>query len=125
MKKIRLMSKEELIETIISNNGLSISHATMRNEDLIPAFIEVLSVMNRQKVRTLYRENDDLCDAMVDFDNEKESTKVFWESENATEICMQLFEWIDLESPKGFYFGSHIGDASDYGFWRNESDDDE
>lgn len=117
------MKREELIETIINNNGLSVSHATMRNEDLIPTFVGVLFKLNPAKVRNLWKSDERLLQALCDYSAELETSKEYWESDDATEVCQWLFEMLDAESPNGFYFGSHIGDAADYGFWRNESDE--
>lgn len=33
---------------------------------------------------------------------------IVWES---------MFNYLNEVSPKGYYFGSHIGDGSDFGFW--------
>ena len=40
--------RDDIINQIVTNNGMSVSHATMRNEDLIPTFIEVLFALNRE-----------------------------------------------------------------------------
>ena len=123
MKEIREMNKEELIAAIINNNGLSVSHATMRNEDLIPTFVSVLFKLNPSKVRNLWKSDENLLQALCDKNAEIETSKEYWESDDATEVCEWLFDSLNAESPNGFYFGSHIGDGSDYGFWRNDDDD--
>lgn len=116
--------RDDIINQIVTNNGMSVSHATMRNEDLIPTFIEVLFALNREKARNVWKDNINLLTALCDKQCGKEGDE-YWESDDATEVCFSLFDLLDSESPNGFYFGSNEGDLCDYGFWRNESDDDE
>ena len=107
-----------LFAAIRENNGLSISHATMRNEDLIPKFVSVLFILNSEKAHELWKSNTELLTALCDYNAGIEGNP-YWDSDDATEVCNDLFTLLDNETPNGFYFGSHIGDASDYGFWRN------
>ena len=117
--------RDEIINQIVMNNGMSVSHATMRNEDLIPTFVSVLFKLNPSKVRNLWQSDENLLQALCDKSAEIETSKEYWESDDATEVCEWLFDSLNAESPNGFYFGSNEGDLCDYGFWRNESDDDE
>ena len=113
-------TKESLLNEIVTNNGLSVSHATMRNENLIPVFIEILAILNPDAATKIKTSNPDLAKALNDVENNP-----YWDCDAATEKCLELFDKLDTESPNGFYFGSHIGDLSDYGFWRNEDAEDE
>lgn len=69
----------------------TISHGTMRPEDLIPKFLEVLEELNPEAGQ-----------------------------EAQSQFLSELFDLLDQEAPEGFYFGSHPGDGSDYGFWQME-----
>ena len=98
----------------------SVSHATMRPEDLIPCFIELLKELDTENEYTSviaegesiieYNENDDL--------DKKIDSKKDWESEDTTVYLNEdLWNAIDSFSPPYVYFGAHPGDGSDYGFW--------
>lgn len=88
----------------------SISHGTMRAEDLIPCFASELDYLlrkqprsfKRAEMRKLIRE----ANAVSDFD-----------SEDAQWIMEELFDALNEFAPPYFYFGAHEGDGSDYGFW--------
>lgn len=69
----------------------TISHGTMRPEDLIPKLLEVLEELNPEAGQ-----------------------------EAQSQFLSELFDLLDQEAPEGFYFGSHPGDGSDYGFWQME-----
>ena len=85
----------------------SISHGTMRPEDIIPEFIYTLKQLDIEKK---YTELIIEAEAITDFD-----------SEEADEILNEdLFNALNEMAPPYFYFGSHPGDGSDYGFWLSE-----
>jgi len=93
--------------------NVSLSHATMRPEDLIPVFIQFLK-------------DNDICRKYTSIIEEGEEiiANEDWDSE---ETSMYLNEdlWNALEGeycPEGYYFGSHPGDGSDYGFWKIEEE---
>jgi hypothetical protein len=84
----------------------TVSHGTLRNEDLLSTFAREL-----EHLTTDYRTRSELeliadADAVTDFD-----------SEHASEIVHALFDALDNHAPEYCYFGSHEGDGSDFGFW--------
>lgn len=82
----------------------TISHGTMRNEDLIFEFVWTLRELDTdQEYADLITEASDIA---LDYD-----------SEQADYILADLFDALDALAPAGYYFGAHPGDCSDYGFW--------
>lgn len=88
--------------------GESISHGTMRTQDLIPAFLDVI----RDTPEYVQVMNATPAHAMED----KEAD--WWNSDDAAGLLESLFDTLDSYSPEGYYFGAHLGDGSDYGFWK-------
>jgi len=80
----------------------TISHGTMRPEDLIPEFLEVLEELNPEISESAKRWNELAI------------------QEVQSQFLSELFDLLNEEAPEGFYFGSHPGDGSDYGFWQME-----
>lgn len=80
----------------------TISHGTMKPEDLIPKFLEVLEELNPKVSESAKRWNELAIE------------------EAQSQFLSELFDLLDQEAPEGFYFGSHPGDGSDYGFWQME-----
>jgi len=86
----------------------TVSHGTMRPEDLIPDFC--------WELRYLGHRSSELTAI------EKRSNKPeYYDTEEAMWDLETLFNMLDEHSPDGAYFGSHPGDGSDYGFWVDES----
>ena len=88
----------------------TIIHATMRNEDLIPAFVDELERLNQTakgavSVRLVIED----ARKVSDFD-----------SEDTGDIVNELTDYLNDYAPPYAYFGSHPGDGSDYGFWVSE-----
>lgn len=84
----------------------TISHGTMRAEDLIPEFVYELRAISDAP------EHVNLCaeaDAIEDY-----------ESNNAQDVLDELFDALNDCAPPYCYFGSHPGDGADYGFWPDE-----
>lgn len=103
----------------------SVSHGTMREEDLIPTFccrleelamenyplednVDVDSVNHLEKVKEIRGRIDESCEGL------------YYGSEDAGYDLESLFDALDEYAPEGYYFGSHPGDSSDYGFWQCE-----
>lgn len=94
----------------------TVSHGTMRSQDLIPRFLEVLEQLDPNGhagyLDGLEADNYNL-DVLLNLDDDHE----FWDSGAAWEICYELFGLLEQHAPDDYYFGSHIGNGSDYGFW--------
>jgi len=97
----------------------SVSSATMRAEDLIPAFLDVLEACGHPQYISILGEAlklQTIIDAYgfhyVDTDMETAS----WILNEDIWDAMQ-----DL-APGGCYFGAHPGNGADYGFWQCEDD---
>lgn len=88
----------------------TVSHATMRSEDLIPRFIEALEHFDAEKAKEYQTRWDDTCE-MANEDERLEESDYLVES---------LFDALDSHAAPYFYFGAHAGDRSDYGFWLSE-----
>ena len=95
----------------------SVSHGTLRPQDLMPAFLSALADL-RQPIpgnieATKYMEyvGDMFTTAAIDEDDE------FWVSEEVQFDMDDLIEALNNNLPPFVYFGTLEGDGSDFGFW--------
>lgn len=100
-------------EAVINRDGReirfdlgSVSHGTMRDEDLLESFLEWLESVDYKEFRMWMEDNTD------------EDGRIVWDEWTVPE----LFDLLDSYAPEGYYFGAHPGDGSDYGFWECEED---
>ena len=99
----------------------SISHATMRAEDLIPCFSSELERLAKQAAPHLGAVDPDHmkivneCNALTEDDYNSEDVETI--ERISWLLNEELFEALDSYAPPGFYFGANEGDGSDYGFW--------
>lgn len=84
----------------------SVSCGTMRPEDLIPKFMDILIEYNVEVYNSFMSDPDFLIGY----------------EENQGRLLDALLDELNDLSPDGYYFGSHPGDGSDYGYWRVEED---
>jgi hypothetical protein len=85
----------------------TVSHGTMRPEDLIPAFLDVAERLRlTREDRKAVREIRAAWEAEQFFNN--------GEDEDALN---SLFDILDRCAPPYCYFGALEGDGADYGFW--------
>jgi hypothetical protein len=94
---------------------ISVIHGTLRNQDLIPAFLEAVLQLDPdtpipEELREAPQDNDD---------------HEWWYTETAYWVLEHLDNKLNDHAPDGYYFGAHYGDGSDFGFWRmiDEEDD--
>lgn len=94
----------------------SVSEATMRTQDLVPSFLDVLSQYDPE---TCARIEADMVKTFgsSDLDDDDDA----WDTEDMAYILNEdLWEALNELAPEGFYFGSHPGDGCDYGYWLSE-----
>jgi hypothetical protein len=48
---------------------------------------------------------------------EEGDSAAWWDSEDAQELLHDLTDDLNHHAPVNFYFGTHPGDGSDFGFW--------
>jgi len=90
----------------------TVSHGTMKNEDLIPSFIDELKRIDiKREFKEVIKEGNKIIRKCSKDEN-------LWNSEDNTIFLNEdLWNALDSFSPSCCYFGSTEGDGSDYGFW--------
>ena len=88
--------------------NFSLSHGTLLNDDLIPAFYEFLESINFKAADEIYNDVDYYY--ILEFGH--------YDSETAYYLLDELFDKLNELAPDGYYFGAHPGDGSDFGFWQ-------
>lgn len=91
----------------------SVSHGTHRPEDLIPTFARELQRLRGSLPRALFLA---VRDCELRFDSQCGLDDGF-----TSETVEALSDALQEFAPPGFYFGTHPGDGSDFGFWLDES----
>ena len=89
----------------------TISHGTLRVEDLLPAFYDALNTHAPESAREHTRE---FPTPYPDYDDP------WWDSEAPSAELEALAERLEEISPPYCYFGTHPGDGSDFGWWISE-----
>ncbi len=106
----------------------SVISGTMREEDLIPCFVAQLYHAARvNKANGHFHTIGDVpaktrkahVKLTVEIESRMEADDYF-ESEEAEWDLESLFDALQQYAGPYFYFGSHPGDGSDYGFWLSE-----
>jgi len=106
----------------------TIIRATLRSEDLIPAFVEALSdcledhSLNCDSLACVKTHGE--IQAELGKIERRAENKGYFESEDCTWDMEYLFERLNDFAPEGCYFGTHAGDGSHFGFWESDSDED-
>lgn len=104
----------------------TVSHGTMREQDLIEPFMEVLRKLDPETAADM--EDDarrylNALDGTYDKDPEYTDAEVEELREQyAGWFMADLFDALDGSAPEGWSFGAHEGDGSDYGFWWGEDE---
>lgn len=102
---------EELREA--SKAQYSISHGTMRPQDVLPALLDALAEHDEDAYAQ--------CLCLIPSHAPEDDGSSWW-TEEAPEHIAALFDSLNDCAPSGLYFGAHPGDGSDYGFWMSEED---
>ena len=88
----------------------SISWGTLRRQDLIPSFMDVLLDHDLATAHALQKEYHDV---FQNIDNDEFMAT----SEDATYLVEALFEALNEHAPPFHFFGAHDCDGADFGFW--------
>jgi hypothetical protein len=112
--------KHSAIHKMLGQNIGSVSSATMRQKDLIPAFVACL-----ESQKPLRREHRKLITEINKDIEQTDEDEDYFESENADYALDALFNALNEYALPYFYFGSHPGDGADYGFWLSEGWEDD
>lgn len=103
----------------------TVSHATMRNEDLIPRFMDELIKLGHHSNGEAYRTMRSIAGRIKKAVNDWEKHGKYWQSEDASHDLEWLFDALNEHAKDYFFFGAHPGDGSDYGFWLSEDFEEE
>lgn len=87
--------------------GMVVSEGTLRSQDLIPKFLDVLYANGGKLGYELLPEI------------QEDPGHPFWDSEESGECVADLFEALNGLAPDGYYFGAHMGDGACFGFWEH------
>jgi len=99
----------------------TVSHGTMRNEDLIPTFVSELEYQIKRNRDSLSEEDSSrYVSSLAEIQTFTDNDESDYDSEYASELVEDLFALLDEFAPPYGYFGEHPGDGSDYGFWLSE-----
>ena len=89
-----------------------VSSSTLKTEHLLVSFWETLESLSVSLDPEILSD----LQRLVGEDSREEDYK----EEEAAELLLCLFDLLQEQSPKGFYFGSHPGDGALFGFWLSE-----
>ena len=93
----------------------SISHGTLRLQDLLPAFLDAVEEYAPSHYEAIALQSFSFIPSHV-LDEGDDSR--WWDSEEAQWKLEELTSILEEHAPEGCYFGAHEGDGSDFGFWQ-------
>lgn len=98
----------------------SVIHGTLRPCDLVPAFFNVIK-HTPEFAKIAASKQPAFQVALDPCASDSDSRWELWETDD---YCFflneELFDILNKYAPDGYYFGSHPGDGSDFGYWKYE-----
>ena len=92
----------------------TVSHGTLREQDLVPAFLSVLEEHASEAHERITDQYPNVIEALRrDPDGIVDWDPVHW-------LMEDLVDALDEAAPDGYWFGAHEGDGADFGFWEIE-----
>jgi hypothetical protein len=107
----------------LRRNMGSVSSGTLRSEDLIDSFTYELrhqKPLSRQH-RKMLREIERRIASHQRLQRRHPEMENYFDTEDASEDVQELCDALECYALPGFYFGTHPGDGSDFGFWLSDS----
>ena len=89
------------------------SHGTFRPQDLVPVMLDLLRTVAPAHYDELTVAPFSIPPAYAQEDYDSD----WWTSSSCAYFVEELFDALDEHAPYGYYFGSHPGDGSDFGYW--------
>jgi len=112
-----MFQDEKTLTQINANLEQSVCHATLRPQDLLPAFLDVITE-TPEYVQLVILSRIIPTGIIESFGCDAEDP--WWDSDECLGIMGELFDVLNNYAPEGYYFGSHPGDGSDFGYWKLE-----
>ena len=106
----------------------TIIHATLRPQDLLPAFLRELLERSEKAFNAYFSGLEDsplgrlLHYKTLEWECEEKALETYVASEECAWDLEALLDALDEHAPEGHYFGAHPGDGSDFGFWEFENE---
>jgi hypothetical protein len=120
---IALLAKHEITMKYASIG--SISHGTLDTEHLLTIFASELEYHVERNAKEWCsddgRADRDQLMALINQANEIED----YDTEEASELVCEIQDELNTFAPPYCYFGNHVGDGSDFGFWPSMDEIDE
>jgi len=134
---------DEIVERLLESGRYvaddeigTVSHGTARPFDLLERFAETLdALLDRRRIARTDTPDETVladarfvaqcetllaeCDALLAL-GDGEAFEIVAHAEGVPDILDALFDALDRFALPGFYFGSHPGDGSDFGFWADD-----
>ena len=108
--------KNEAEKAFADKHAGTVSWGTHRQPDLLRAFAE--------KLIEFEPENEHLIGEARAFAAMMERETIHPRTfDDASHVLESLINALNEHAPEGWYFGTHPGDGSDFGFWVSEEDD--
>lgn len=95
----------------------SISHGTLREEDLVPTFLSTLGDLDIERASAL---KEQYADAIEHLEQGLEPSP-----DDLDWLMEALFDALNAVAPAGYTFVANEGDGTDFGFWQVEPDEPE
>lgn len=102
---------DEKNEYFVGVEGLTLSHATLRLQDLLPVALEALG--NTPESTTIRPIPDDILE---------DEYHEWWNGEEAHDLWESVWDLLNQYAPPGYGFGAHEGNGSLFGFWKYDEE---